>query len=91
MHAEKQIHDQQSGAVALLLHIIHQAAEDVRLAMESPETKDLCGPQSRHALGREAARWLSGPECRYLVQCLAGCGVHVPMRRIHSNLSRLKR
>ncbi len=86
----------ETGALAMIASIIMQAVEDVRLYLQKPQLNDKNVIESRHNTNeraqraKQAATWLQGEECRYLVNVLKACGYRVPMKRLYRELAALK-
>ena len=91
------ISDDMTGYLAVAASVIMQAVEDVRIYLVSPTfapTVRLVDVKSRENIratqAREAAQWLTSPECLELQEMLAACGHPVPMKRFFRELSSLK-
>jgi len=102
---EHHIRDAETGAIALLLCVLRQSVDDVRLCLSPPEAQRADQPrvstrkskiQHRHriatraTIAREAAVFLDGPDARQVRHVLSACGVHVPMKHIWLELKNLK-
>lgn len=92
------ISDELTGFLAVAASVIMQAVEDVRIYLVSPtfaptvrRTDFKSRENLRATQAREAAQWLTSPECLELQEMLAACGHPVPMKRFFRELSSLKK